>query len=280
MKAWKSWLAVAGVAVAAFIAIRLGLSTSGLDRLFHEQIPVFTPGRSRVLLAVVAPFAVVLLASLLTSAVARSSVAVAYGASWLIYAVLLSQTLLAMSGAYLLLLPLLLPLNAVVGWLSPEKWHLPVHYSAAHEPTVVGLISVGLALIVVAIIELMRARRHHRLATAGLYASLRHPQHLGIIIWTLGFALWGASPIDLITWFVVSFVFVCLGMYEEGKLLADFGDEYSRYAQRVRFMPPLLPVPGTLRVVTGRQLGLAVGILVLGIAGIMALFYLVGVPAV
>ncbi len=279
MRNWGSWLAVALIAVAAFILIRLGLHASGLDRLFHEQIPVHTTGRSLTLLAVVVPFAVVLLASLLTSAIARASTAVAYGASWLVYASLLSQALLSMSGAFLLLLPLMLPLNALTGWLHPDKWHLPLHYTSAHEPIVVGLISVGLALIVVAVAELLRDRRHDRLATNGLYASLRHPQHLGIIVWTLGFALWGASPVDLMVWFIVSFVFVCLGILEEGKLSERYADAYAQYQCRVRFMPPFIPIRGALRIETGKHLGVMAAVLVLGIAAIMGLFYLCGVPA-
>jgi protein-S-isoprenylcysteine O-methyltransferase Ste14 len=218
MNQWQSRLAVTVIAAVAFVLIRSSLYVSGLDRLFHEQIPVHTPGRSLTLLALVAPFAVILLASLLTSAIARTSTAVAYGVSWLVYASLLSQALLSMSGAFLLILPLMIPLNAMTGWLHPNKWCLPVHYTSAQEPVVLGLISVGLALIVVGIVDLLRARRHNRLATNGLYTSLRHPQHLGIILWTLGFALWGASPIDLVVWFIVSYVFVCLGMHEEGKL--------------------------------------------------------------
>jgi protein-S-isoprenylcysteine O-methyltransferase Ste14 len=264
--------------VAAFILIRLGLHASGLDRLFHEQMPVHTVGRSLTLLAVVIPFAVVLLASLLTSAIGKASTAVAYGASWLVYASLLSQALLSMSGAFLLLLPLWLPLNALAGWLHPHKWHLPLHYTSVHEPVVVGLISVGLALIVVAVAELLRDRRHDRLATSGLYASLRHPQHLGIIVWTLGFALWGASPVDLMVWFIVSFVFVCLGIHEEGKLSERYSDAYAQYRRRVRFMPPFIPIRGALHIETGRQLGVMAAVLVLGIAAIMGLFYLCGVP--
>ncbi len=73
-------MAVALIAVAAFILIRLGLHASGLDRLFIGRIPVHTAGRSLTLLAVVVPFAIVLLASLLTSAM-RGPDGVAYGAS-------------------------------------------------------------------------------------------------------------------------------------------------------------------------------------------------------
>lgn len=119
------------------------------------------------------------------------------------------------------------------------------------------------------------------MATAGLYAPLRHPQHLGIILWTLGFALWGASPVDLIVWFIVSYVFICLGIHEEGKLMEAFGHEYEDYRRRVMFMPPFVPVKGPVfpHGGNGRELSLMTGVFVLGIAVIVVLFYLHGVPS-
>jgi len=279
MKQWRVWVMVGVLAVTVFTLIHLGMHASNLDRLFREQVPVGEPGRPLVVLAVVAPFTIILVASLLASAIPRSSTAATYGGAWLVYSSLLSQALLSMSGAFLLIFPLTLPAEAMTRWLHPDRWHLPVHYTSTHEPVVIGLISVGFALIVIGLVEVLRARRQNHFATEGLYATIRHPQHLGIILWTLGFALWGASPIDLTLWFMVSYVFVCLGMHEERKLIERFDGEYQRYQQRVMFMPPFVPFRGPIHIDTGRQLGLMVGVLVLGIAAIMGLFYLVAIPA-
>jgi protein-S-isoprenylcysteine O-methyltransferase Ste14 len=281
VKYCRAWLAVLVLAVITFILVRIGLRQFHLDVLFREQIAVHTPGRSMVVLAVVTPFALVLLASLLTSAAARASTAVAYSGSWLIYASLLSQALLAMSGAFLLIFPLVLPVEAMTRWLHPDRWYLPVHYTSAHEPVVVALISLGFALIVIGLIDVLKARRHHHLATEGLYAIARHPQHLGIVLWTLGFALWGASPIDLIFWFIVSYVFVCLGIHEEGTLVERPGSEYQHYQTQVRFMPPLVPIRGPLlpRGGTGKEIGIMGALFLAGIALIMLLFGMVGVSA-
>ncbi len=271
------------MAVAAFILIRLGLRSFNLDVLFHEQIPVGTPGRSLVMLAVVAPFGIVLLASLLGSTIARRSTVIAYAGSWIVYASLLSQALLSMSGAFLLIFPLVLPVEQITYWLGlhpAHKGYLPIQYTSAHEPIVTGLIAIGFAFIAVGLVQVIRARRHNRLATNGLFAATRHPQHLGIIAWTLGFALWGSSVIDLVIWFIISYVFVCLGIHEEGKLIQKFGDEYKHYQQQVRFMPPFVLVRGPLlpRGGTGKEIGTMAGLFVIGIVAILMLFYLVGVP--
>ena len=283
MKQWRSWLAVVVLAAVAFILIRICLRAYGLDSLFREQIPVHTPGRSFVVLAVVAPFGAVLLASLFGSAVARSSTTIAYAGSWLVYFTLLSQALLAMSGAFLLLLPLMMPVERLtyrLGLHPAHRGYLPIHYGPAHEPVVASLIAVGFALVVVGLVEVLRARKRNILATQGLYAVLRHPQHLGIIFWTLGFALWGSSVVDLILWFIVSYVFVCLGIHEEGKLVAQFGDEYLQYQSRVRFMSPFFPFRGAL-LKNGedkRGYGIMAAVFVAGIVVLMLLFHVVGVP--
>ena len=146
MTQWRSWLAVVVVAAIAFVLIRLGVHEYGLDILFREQIPVHTPGRSLVVLAVVAPFGIVLLASLLGSAVARSTRVVAYFGSWVVYASLLSQTLLAMSGAFLLIFPLMVPIDRLtysLGLHPAHRGYLPLHYGTAHEPVVTALIAIG-----------------------------------------------------------------------------------------------------------------------------------------
>ncbi len=283
MNQWRSWLAVLGLASIAYGAMHSGLRAFGLETLFREQIPVGTPGRSLGVLALVAPFVIVLAASLFGSAVGRSSRLGVYAASWLVYFSLLSQALLAMSGAFLLVLPLFWPVEAAtraLGFHPAQRGYLPLQYSAAHEPVVTALVALGFALVVVGLAEVLRAARAERLATDGLYASMRHPQHLGIVLWTLGFALWGASVIDLVIWFLASYVFVCLGIHEEGTVVEQFGDAYQDYRARVRFMPPFVPVKGPLlpRGGTGRELGAMALTFVAGLAIILLLFHLLGVP--
>ncbi len=199
------------------------------------------------------------------------------------YFSLLSQALLAMSGAFLLIFPLFWPVEAitrVLGFHPAQRGFLPLQYSGAHEPIVTALVALGFALVIVGLVEVLRARRTCRLATAGVYAVMRHPQHLGIVLWALGFALWGASVIDLAIWFIVSYVFVCLGIHEEAKLVERFGVAYQEYQTRVRFMPPLVPIKKPLlpRGGTGREVGAMLLAFAAGLAAILLLFYSFGVP--
>ncbi len=283
MKQWQSWLAVTVLAAIAFILVRLGLRAFDLDILFHQQIPLAAPGRSLVLVGLVTPFGIVLVASLLGSAIARSSTLGVYMGSWVIYASLLSQALLAMSGAFLLILPLMLPVERITYWLGlhpAHKGYLPIHYAPAHEPVVIGLTAIGFAVIVVGLVQVVRAKGRSSLTTAGLYATMRHPQHLGIILWTLGFALWGASVIDMVIWFIVSYAFVLLAMHEEGKLIERFGGGFEDYRKQVMFMPPFIPVKGSLlpHGGTGRETGMMAGLFVVGLVAVLLLFYAIGVP--
>ena len=55
---------------------------------------------------------------------------------------------------------------------------------------------------------------------------------------------------------------------------------YEGYPQRVVFMPPSIPVEGSLLPdgETGREMGMMVGLFVVGVVVVLLLFYTVGVP--
>lgn len=79
-----------------------------------------------------------------------------------------------------------------------------------------------------------------RLVTWGVYAIARHPQYLG---WALAHV--GASMLLSATWALaftpgVLAVIYAISRAEEADLVATFGEEYRRYAERV---PMLLPRP-------------------------------------
>jgi protein-S-isoprenylcysteine O-methyltransferase Ste14 len=280
---WLSWLAVFIISIIIFTLIHAWLREFDLDILFQQQLPLGAPGRSLVILAIMAPFGIALLISIIGSVIARSATLAAYAGSWIVYASLLSQTLLSMSGAWLLIFPLILPVEAIIRWLNfhpAHKGYLPIRYTIAHEAMVTALIAVGFAIFVVGIIEILRAKRQERLAVEGLYVSMRHPQHLGIILWTLGFALWGASITDLAIWYIVSSIFVLLAIHEEGKLIESYGTAYEDYRRHTLFMPPFLPIRGSLlpHGGTGRECGLIASLFIIGIVVILLVFYILGVP--
>lgn len=84
-----------------------------------------------------------------------------------------------------------------------------------------------------------RARREDRLTTDGIYAVVRHPQYLGIIMAIFGEGIVHWPTLASVIFFpVITLAYVWLARKEERELLERFGEQYARYQQRV---PMLLP---------------------------------------
>ncbi len=77
--------------------------------------------------------------------------------------------------------------------------------------------------------------KNSKLVTRGAFAVTRNPMYLGILVFTLGIALWaGSLPMFAVP--VLMFV-VCNQIhipFEEAKMRLQFGDAYDAYAARVR----------------------------------------------
>lgn len=87
---------------------------------------------------------------------------------------------------------------------------------------------------------LFAAQRDGRLAKTGPYARVRHLQYVGFVLIMLGFLLqWPTIP-TLSMFPVLVWMYVRLAAREEREALAEFGDEYTRYAAVTpRFFPSL-----------------------------------------
>jgi len=85
---------------------------------------------------------------------------------------------------------------------------------------------------------LYHAQRSHRLATAGPYARIRHPQYVGFILIMFGFLLQWPTLVTLVMFPILVTMYVLLARREEREAEAEFGDEYRRYAART---PAFLP---------------------------------------
>lgn len=87
---------------------------------------------------------------------------------------------------------------------------------------------------------LWKAQRRHKLASAGIYARMRHPQYVAFIAIMLGFLLqWPTLP-TLIMFPILTIMYVKLSYKEEKISEAEFGDEWRRYAAVTpRFFPKL-----------------------------------------
>jgi len=107
-----------------------------------------------------------------------------------------------------------------------------------HIFTVSGLLIYSLSLYQL----LSHTRKGQRLLTKGLYAVTRHPQYLGIFLWTLGFAMLGWRLINYLMWLTLCYSYLFLAEYEEAELERTFGQEYLNYKSKTPFLMPYIKV--------------------------------------
>jgi protein-S-isoprenylcysteine O-methyltransferase Ste14 len=85
---------------------------------------------------------------------------------------------------------------------------------------------------------LVAIQKEHRLVTTGIYATIRHPSYLGLLMTTAGWVLVFRSGVGLII--AALFVPIILGRIraEERLLASQFGAEYEAYrARSSRLLP-------------------------------------------
>lgn len=104
-----------------------------------------------------------------------------------------------------------------------------------------ALLFVGIGLFIQGWRELYRARQQSRLVTDGLYALVRHPQYTGLFLGLFGEGVVHWPTIFSVALFpVIVLAYYLLARSEEKKVLAQFGDEYRAYQQRVPMFVPRL----------------------------------------
>jgi len=79
------------------------------------------------------------------------------------------------------------------------------------------------------------------LITDGVFAYVRHPLYLSILLAYLGFVFGSMSLISLIPWVCYAVLFDKMASYEEEDLVRRFGDEYIEYRRRVPKWIPKIP---------------------------------------
>ncbi|MEM2914787.1 MAG: methyltransferase, partial [Candidatus Bathyarchaeia archaeon] len=103
-----------------------------------------------------------------------------------------------------------------------------------------ALIGIGLTIYIDGLHQILsHTAKRQTLITRGLYGTVRHPQYLGIFMWTLGFAMTGWRLINYLMWITLCFSYLLLAEYEEQQLAKRFGQEYVMYKKKVPFMFPL-----------------------------------------
>ncbi|MGH8352144.1 MAG: methyltransferase family protein [Pseudomonas sp.] len=99
-------------------------------------------------------------------------------------------------------------------------------------------IVVGLLLLIRGWVQVYRASLEGRLATAGIYGLVRHPQYTGIMLAVFGQIIHWPTLITLALFPAIVFVYVRLARREETTLTERFGEAYLAYRQRVPMFFP------------------------------------------
>jgi protein-S-isoprenylcysteine O-methyltransferase Ste14 len=122
-------------------------------------------------------------------------------------------------------------------------WRANPHFGPFHILSSVFIFG-GFILLAKSWDVLYKAQREHKLATTGPYAYVRHPQYVGFILIMLGFLLQWPTLITLIMFPILVYMYTRLARREEREVIAEFGDQYTRYASGT---PAFFPRLGSSR---------------------------------
>ncbi len=122
-------------------------------------------------------------------------------------------------------------------WTTLLGWQGDPHFSPLHLLSY-AVIGGGFWLLSAAWDVLFKAQRAGQLATTGPYAHLRHPQYAGFVLILFGFLLQWPTLLTLVMFPILVTMYVRLARREEREALAQFGEEYTRYATAT---PAFLP---------------------------------------
>lgn len=124
-------------------------------------------------------------------------------------------------------------------WTDLIGWKGDPHVSPFHLASY-GFIIGGFWLIWASWKVLFAAVTADRLATAGPYARLRHPQYAGFVLIMVGFLLQWPTLATLVMFPILLAVYRRLAIREEREVARRFAEAWERYARETpRFVPRL-----------------------------------------
>lgn len=127
-------------------------------------------------------------------------------------------------------------------WNTFFGWKINPHFDPLHILSNF-LIFGGFVLLSAAWKVLYEAQRDHKLATAGPYAYVRHPQYGGFILIMTGFLFQWPTLVTLVMFPILVTMYVKLARQEEKDIMKEFGDQYRRYSATTPGFLPWLRTP-------------------------------------
>lgn len=101
-----------------------------------------------------------------------------------------------------------------------------------------AFVFLGISLLIQGWREVYRASRAGRLATAGLYGVVRHPQYAGIFLALFGQLIHWPTILTVALFPVIVWAYIRLARKEEARMIGQFGEEYLDYRRRVPMFFP------------------------------------------
>lgn len=105
---------------------------------------------------------------------------------------------------------------------------------------------VGLAIIAISVLQLNKnlspfptPKKEGQLITSGLYAIVRHPIYLGILVSFSGYAIYSGSVMRMVITILLGFLFHYKSTYEEELLTQKF-EAYQIYQKKTKKIFPFV----------------------------------------
>jgi protein-S-isoprenylcysteine O-methyltransferase Ste14 len=111
---------------------------------------------------------------------------------------------------------------------------------------------LGIGILIYSVAHMRKARKEG-LITSGPYSYVRHPQYLGVVLFTLALTTrsywigkntfgrsWIAPELTVVIWFGTLSAYVILALVEELHLTKTFASEYEEYREETGFMIPFM----------------------------------------
>jgi uncharacterized membrane protein len=297
----KSWLAVLALGLAIFGLLygAAALFAAHMWRWFYRWVD--WNGTSLVFIGALILTLIILLAAVLAHGFERGHQRAERRAlilgSWVLYLPAFAGGLFAAGGlSYLMYFAFVGGgLMSAVAWLliksstMPPDWGLWIALGVVGHGTVdrpedgawhvvaLLVVAIGLAITILGFVQVFRAHREKRLQTDGLYAAVRHPQHLGIALWTFGLAFAASTTAAYMTWFTVLYFYMLLALWEESRLRQQFGSAYDSYRTATPFVTPFVNVALPLPKSRGRRAACLAGYYIAGMAVLCLTMQAIGV---
>jgi len=104
------------------------------------------------------------------------------------------------------------------------------------------ILLIGALLIIKGWVTIHKAiSTEERLVTDSIYGVVRHPQYLGLLLFTLGWLIHWPTIIGAAMWPLLALLYYRLAKREDRELESVFGEEYRRYRETVpMFIPKIV----------------------------------------